>query len=80
MAMEKKSLVSKKTAPATKSNSTKSKIDTSKPAASKVVAASPVATGSHHFQALDCRRPLEFGLQNSGGLAPQDRHVVALNG
>ena len=38
MAMEKKSLVSKKTAPATKSNSTK-KVDTSKPAASKVVAA-----------------------------------------
>jgi hypothetical protein len=38
MAMEKKSLVSKKTAtPAGKS--TKSKIDTSKPAASKVVAA-----------------------------------------
>jgi hypothetical protein len=39
MAMEKKSLVSKKTAPVSKSNSTKSKIDTSKPAASKVVAA-----------------------------------------
>jgi hypothetical protein len=39
MAMEKKSLVNKKTAPATKSNSTKSKVDTSKPAASKVVAA-----------------------------------------
>ncbi len=39
MAMEKKSLVSKKPAPATKSNSTKSKVDTSKPAASKVVAA-----------------------------------------
>lgn len=38
MAMEKKSLVSKKTAPATKSKSTK-KVDTSKPAASKVVAA-----------------------------------------
>jgi hypothetical protein len=38
MAMEKKSLVSKKNAPATKSNSTK-KVDTSKPAASKVVAA-----------------------------------------
>ena len=37
MAMEKKSLVSKKTAPSTK-NSTK-KVDTSKPAASKVVAA-----------------------------------------
>jgi hypothetical protein len=41
MAMEKKSLVSKKTAPVSKSNSTKSKIDTSKPAASKVVAARP---------------------------------------
>jgi hypothetical protein len=38
-AMEKKSLVSKKTAPASKSNSAKSKVDTSKPAASKVVAA-----------------------------------------
>ncbi len=37
MAIEKKSLVSKKAAPASKS--TKSKIDTSKPAASKVVAA-----------------------------------------
>jgi hypothetical protein len=36
--MEKKSLVSKKAAPSTKSNSTK-KVDTSKPAASKVVAA-----------------------------------------
>ena len=36
--MEKKSLVSKKTAPSTKSNSTK-KVDTSKPTASKVVAA-----------------------------------------
>jgi hypothetical protein len=40
MAMEKKSLVSKKTATSTK----KSKIDTSKPAASKVVAARPVTT------------------------------------
>jgi hypothetical protein len=39
MAMEKKSLVSKKTAPATKSNTAKSKLDTSKPAAGKVVAA-----------------------------------------
>ena len=38
MAMEKKSLVSKKTATPTKSKSTKS-VDTSKPAASKVVAA-----------------------------------------
>jgi hypothetical protein len=36
--MEKKSLVGKKTAPATKSNSAKSKIDTKKPAVSKVVA------------------------------------------
>jgi hypothetical protein len=34
--MKKKSLVSKKTAPATKGNSSK-KVDTSKPAASKVV-------------------------------------------
>jgi hypothetical protein len=41
MAIEKKSLVGKKTAPATKSNSTK-KFDTSKPAASKVVAAKPL--------------------------------------
>ena len=41
MAMEKKSLVGKKTAPATKSN--KAKVDTSKPAASKVVAAKQVA-------------------------------------
>jgi len=39
MAMEKKSLASKKTAPATKGNTAKSKLDTSKPAASKVVAA-----------------------------------------
>ena len=40
MAMEKKSLVGKKTATSTNSKSTKSKVDTSKPAASKVVAAS----------------------------------------
>jgi hypothetical protein len=40
MAMEKKSLVSKKTATPT-GKSTKSKIDTSKPVASKVVAARP---------------------------------------
>ena len=40
MAMEKKSLVSKKTATPTKGKTTKSKVDTSKPAASKVVAAS----------------------------------------
>jgi hypothetical protein len=39
MAMEKKSLVSKKTATPTKGKSTKSKIDTSKPAASKLIAA-----------------------------------------
>jgi hypothetical protein len=38
MAMEKKSLASKKTATPT-SKSTKSKVDTSKPTASKVVAA-----------------------------------------
>ena len=46
MAMEKKSLVSKKTAPVTKGNSSK-KVDTSKPAASKVVAAkiNPVGFG-----------------------------------
>ena len=40
MAMEKKSLVGKKTAPSTKSKSAKSKVDTSKPASSKIVAAS----------------------------------------
>jgi hypothetical protein len=39
MAIEKKSLGSKKAVPTTKSKSTKSKVDTSKPAASKVVAA-----------------------------------------
>jgi hypothetical protein len=39
MAIEKKSLVSKKTA--TPSKSTKSKVDTGKPAASKVIAAKP---------------------------------------
>jgi hypothetical protein len=38
MAMEKKSLANKKT-PATKSNTAKSKVDTSKPSAGKVVAA-----------------------------------------
>jgi hypothetical protein len=38
MAIEKKTLNSKKTAPATKSNTTK-KVDTSKPETSKVVAA-----------------------------------------
>jgi hypothetical protein len=38
MAMEKKSLTGKKTATATKSKSTKGKVDTKKPAASKVVA------------------------------------------
>jgi hypothetical protein len=40
MAMEKKSLVGKKTTIPTKSKSTKSKVDTAKPVASKVVAAS----------------------------------------
>ncbi len=45
--MEKKSLVGKKTAPATKSNSAKSKVDTKKPAASKVVAARAPGTGGH---------------------------------
>lgn len=44
MAMEKKSLVGKKTSPATKGNSSK-KVDTSKPTASKVVAAKPSPTG-----------------------------------
>ena len=39
MAMEKKSLVSKKASTATKGKTTKSKVDTSKPASSKVVAA-----------------------------------------
>jgi hypothetical protein len=39
MAMEKKSLVSKKASTPTKSKSTKSKVDTKKPAASKVVSA-----------------------------------------
>jgi hypothetical protein len=42
MAMEKKSLAGKKTSPATKS---KGKVDTSKPAATKVVAAKPSPTG-----------------------------------
>jgi hypothetical protein len=42
MAMEKKSLAGKKATPATKSNSTKSKVDTSKPASGKVVAAKPL--------------------------------------
>jgi hypothetical protein len=42
MAMKKKSLVSKKTAPATKRNSSK-KADTTKPAASKVVSARSMA-------------------------------------
>ena len=41
MAMEKKSLVSKKASPAAKG--TKSKVDTSKPAAGKVVAAKPIS-------------------------------------
>jgi hypothetical protein len=39
MAMEKKSLVSKKATTPTKGKTTKSKVDTSKPATSKVVAA-----------------------------------------
>jgi hypothetical protein len=39
MAMEKKSLVGKKTATPTKSKSVKSKVDTSKPAPTKVVSA-----------------------------------------
>ena len=49
MAMEKKSLVGKTTAPVTKSNSTK-KVDTSKPVASKVVAAKrPPTVGPHNL-------------------------------
>lgn len=44
MAMEKKSLVGKKTAPVSKSKTAK-KLDTTKPAASKVVAAR--APGNH---------------------------------
>ena len=47
MAMEKKSLVTKKTAPASKGNS--KKIDTGKPAASKVVAAKGITTGPGTF-------------------------------
>jgi hypothetical protein len=47
MVMEKKSLVSKKTAPATKSKSTK-KVDTTKPSASKVVAARAVGINPNH--------------------------------
>jgi hypothetical protein len=39
MAIEKKSLNAKKTAPATNSKATKAKVDTKKPAADKVVAA-----------------------------------------
>ncbi len=45
MAMEKKSLVSKKTVTPTKSKSAKSKVDTGKPAASKVVAAMKIGNG-----------------------------------
>ncbi len=45
MAMEKKSLVSKKVAPTTKSNTAKAKVDTSKPVASKVVAARKIGNG-----------------------------------
>ena len=48
MAMEKKSLVSKKASTATKGKTTKSKVDTSKPPASKVVAAvHRVGTGAN---------------------------------
>ena len=49
MAMEKKSLVSKKTATPTKGKVTKSKIDTSKPAASKVVAAKINPVGPYNL-------------------------------
>jgi hypothetical protein len=48
MAMEKKSLVSKTATPA-KGKSTKSKIDTSKPAASKVVAAKINPVGPYNL-------------------------------
>ena len=41
MAFEKKSLVSKKAAPATKSKSTE-KVDTTRPVANKVIAAKPL--------------------------------------
>ena len=47
MAMEKKSLVSKKTATPSKGKSVKSKIDTNKPAASKVVSAFKAPVISH---------------------------------
>ena len=47
MAMEKKS-TKKKTAPITKNNNAKAKVDTSKPAASKVVAATAVGPGWHY--------------------------------
>jgi hypothetical protein len=49
MAMEKKSLVSK-TATPTKGKSTKSKIDTSKPAASKVVPTMPFTGPLSHLK------------------------------
>jgi hypothetical protein len=49
MAIEKKSLASKKTAPVSKSKSTKSKVDTNKPAASKVVSAKHITTGPNTF-------------------------------
>ena len=44
MAIEKKSLASKKTSTSTKSKSTKSKVDTKKPEGSKVVAARGTGT------------------------------------
>jgi hypothetical protein len=47
MAMEKKS-TKKKTAPTTKNNNPKAKVDTSKPVASKVVAATAVGPGWHY--------------------------------
>ena len=46
MAMEKKSLVSKKATTPTKSKSTKSKVDTAKPASGKVVAAMKLIRGA----------------------------------
>jgi hypothetical protein len=46
MAMEKKSLVSKKATTPTKNKSTKSKVDTAKPASGKVVAAMKLIRGA----------------------------------
>ncbi len=72
MAMEKKSLVSKKAATPTKSKSTKSKIDTSKPAASKVVA----ATQSHGCTSIQGGGVAQLdSAADCGGLQAQGRLV-----